>query len=182
MPALNREKKAVVLELSSRRELFSLVRKCPGIHFREIQRRNKLATGALSYNLQKLIEAGLVRTVRDGEYLRYYAQNVITADERKVIEVLRRKTLRDIVLCFLENTSCTNKELSLKHGLSPSTISLHLNKLVEENILNKNVTQGKMIYSLNEPELVYKTLTLFKESWLDDIVDKFMETYRKTRF
>jgi predicted transcriptional regulator len=182
MPASNHSQKDTVLELSSRRRLFNLIQKCPGIHFREIQRRTGFATGALSRNLDELVQKKLLRKNRDGQYLRYYTLNAIEGEDKRLLELLRRKALRDFMIFLLENGTCNNKILSVTYGLSPSTVSMHLNKLSSEGILQTISSREGIFYSLRQPELVEKLLITYRESWLDEIVDKFMDGFRKTNF
>ena len=58
-----------VVELEIRKDLYLLIVKSPGLHFREIQRRIKMATGKLTHDLNYLQKASLIKTLGDEEYL-----------------------------------------------------------------------------------------------------------------
>jgi predicted transcriptional regulator len=166
-----------VLEVGIRQKLFTLISECPGIHFRDAQRRTESSTGNLTYHLDCLVKAGLLTSVRDGKYLRYYAFTEKSAEEKRILEIARRKTDRHILLLLLQNETNTNEELSEILNLSPSTISWHIKKLIETNILSVKVEGRKVFYSVNNQELVSGILIKYKESYLDKLVDRFVEIW-----
>ncbi len=165
------------LELEIRQSIYSLISTSPGLHFREIQRRTKIATGQLTYHLNYLQKVGLIKTENDGEYLRYYAHIPINDEERRVLELVRQKSVRHILLYLLENDNCNHEHLVKNLDISPSTISWHLKKLIDANIVNKEVEGRKSFYSINNPELIKKVLIKYKESFLDILVDRFIEMW-----
>jgi predicted transcriptional regulator len=166
-----------LLEVGIRQKLFTLISECPGIHFRDAQRRTESSTGNLTYHLDCLVKAGLLTSVRDGKYLRYYAFTEKSAEEKRILEIARRKTDRHILLLLLQNETNTNEELSEILNLSPSTISWHIKKLIETNILSVKVEGRKVFYSVNNQELVSGILIKYKESYLDKLVDRFVEIW-----
>lgn len=165
------------LELEIRQNLYSLISTCPGLHFREIQRRTEVSTGQLTYHLDCLVKAGLLRTSSDGEYLRYYAYPEMADEERRILEIVHRESPRHILLCLLENDACSNEQLTERLHLSPSTVSWHIKKLVDENIVKKRVAGRESLYSINDPELVRKVLIKYKETFMDKLVDRFTEMW-----
>ncbi len=182
MHVSNNADRNVILELDSRRKVFDLVCGCPGIHFRDIQKRAGASNGALSYNLDQLLKTGLLVISRDGEFSRYYPnKGFADEDKRRALEILRRKTYRQIIMSLLENGACKNGELSHKCNLAPSTISFHLLKLVDSKILEKHAINGSKLFSLRNPELIKENLVIFKDSFRDETVNKFVCTYGETR-
>ncbi len=174
MTSTSREKS---LELEKRKELYTLICASPGLHFREIQRRTESGTGQLDYHLEYLKKAGLVFSEKTGGYLRFYARTEITPDEKRILELLYHKSIRRILLQILENESCNHDALVKKLDISPSTISWHLNKIIDAGAVNKVVDGRKSVYSLADPELVVKVLIQYRESFMDSIVDRFIEMW-----
>ena len=166
-----------LLEVGIRQKLFTLISESPGIHFRDAQRRTESSTGNLTYHLDCLVKAGLLTTVRDGKYLRYYAFTEKSTEEKRILEMARRKTDRNILLLLLQNETNTNEELSKILNLSPSTISWHIKKLIETNILSVKAEGRRVFYSVNNQELVSGILIKYKESYLDKLVDRFVEIW-----
>ncbi|MGA3290226.1 MAG: winged helix-turn-helix transcriptional regulator [Candidatus Bathyarchaeia archaeon] len=166
-----------LLEVGIRQKLFTLISECPGLHFRDVQRRTEAATGNLSYHLEHLVKAGLLETVRDGKYLRYYACNEMSVEQIGILKLARLKTDRHILLFLLQNETSTNEQLSEILHLSPSTVSWHIKKLVNAHILNASAVGRKIIYSIRDSELVSRVLIKYKESFLDILVDRFVEMW-----
>ena len=166
-----------LLKVGIRQKLFTLISESPGIHFRDAQRRTESSTGNLTYHLDCLVKAGLLTTVRDGKYLRYYAFTEKSTEEKRILDMARRKTDRHILLLLPQNETNTNEELSKILNLSPSTISWHIKKLIETNILSVKVEGRRVFYSVNNQELVSGILIKYKESYLDKLVDRFVEMW-----
>ena len=165
------------LQLGIRRSLLSLIQECPGLHFREIQRRTDTQTGQLTYHLDYIAKAGLISTISDGEYVRYYAPSSINKKERKILELLRRKSIRHIVLHLLSSNSSNNGQLTKKLGLSPSTVSWHTKKLIEEEVLEKKSVGRKSHLTIRDPEFIAKLLVKYGESFMDKLVDRFIDMW-----
>ena len=72
------ERSERILELEKRREIFDIVRKNSGCHFREIERRSKIAHGTLKYHLGFLARHGLIVEKKDGNNVRYFSKSLST--------------------------------------------------------------------------------------------------------
>ena len=97
------------------------VGKTPGIRYRELLR-------LIEYHL-KILEKTHKITVhrRDGRRARYYPID-IPADESHILEYIRNKVARQIVLFILENDLCTFSEILKNIDKAPSTLSWHLKR------------------------------------------------------
>lgn len=164
---------------NKRQNLYSMIAQSPGLHFRELQRRTKMATGQLLYHLNWLQKKSIIKTITDGQYLRFYTFDSLSEEERKVIELTRQESIRHILIHLLES-DCDNHENIVRHlGLSPSTVSWHMKKLVNSNIVSKEVDGRKSFYHINDVNLVKKILVKYRESFLDRIVDRFIEMWEE---
>jgi predicted transcriptional regulator len=171
------ESQTKALELEVRHKLYSAIVRYPGLHYREIQRRTGIATGQLTYHLEYLREVHLVKTANDGEYLRYYSNTQISPEERKVLELARQKSVRHILLHLLDNDGCDHNSVVNSLGLSPSTVSWHLKKLLDAGVISKRTEGRRSIFSIVQPELVVVVLMKYKESFLDRLVDQFIDMW-----
>jgi predicted transcriptional regulator len=166
------------LELETRKRIYDQIKKSPGIHFREIQRRLELVVGSLQYHLHYLEKRNLIKASSDGDYVRYFARDrSLTETERKILSLLRRSSCRHILIQLLKNPNLNNKELSQAVGLSPSTISWNLNKLVEAGIIERVKIGRISTFTIVDPSAVYELLICYKESFLDTLVDGFIEMW-----
>jgi predicted transcriptional regulator len=171
------ERQNKALELEVRHKLYAVIARYPGLHYREIQRRTDIATGQLTYHLNFLRDVHLIKTVNDGEYLRYYSNVQISPEERKVLQLVRQRSIRHILLHLLENDGCDHNSVVNGLGLSPSTVSWHLKKLLDARVISKRSEGRRSIYTIGQPELVIVVLTKYKESFVDRLVDQFIEMW-----
>ena len=164
------------LELDVRRKIYNLIQKSPGLHFREIQRRMNLATGSLDYHIHFLYKHGLLRQEKDGKYMRYYS---ITrnweSDEKETLSLLRQKRVRHILIFLMERRSSSASDISTSLDITPSTLSWYLKQLTEKNIISLTKRGRFRFYKIVDKERIMKSLVAHKESFLDKIVDNFIE-------
>lgn len=166
------------IELNTRRRIYEQINKSPGIHFRELERRLKLAVGSLQYHLQYLEKKKLIVASNDDDYLRYFVTDKnLSKNERKILSLLRRSSCRHILIQLLNNPDLNNKDLSLAVGLSPSTVSWNLNKLVEAEIIKREKIGRISRFTIVDPSKVTELLISYKESFLDTLVDGFIEMW-----
>lgn len=166
------------LDLETRRRIYEQIKKSPGIHFRELERRLKLVVGSLQYHIQYLEKKNLIVASNDEDYVRYFAiDKNLNENERKILSLLRRSSCRHILIQLLNNPDLNNKDLSLAVGLSPSTISWNLNKLVEAGVIERKKTGRISNFTVIDPTSVVELLICYKESFLDTLVDGFIEMW-----
>ena len=166
------------LELETRRRIYEQIIKSPGIHFRELERRLHVVVGNLQYHLQYLEKKNLIRASNDEDYVRYFVKDKsLNENERKILSFLRRSGCRHILIQLLNNPELNNKELSQAIGLSPSTISWNLNKLIEAGIIERKKTGRISNFTIVDPTAIAELLICYKESFLDTLVDGFIEMW-----
>lgn len=165
-----------LLELETRKKIYALINDRPGIYIRELERETGFTMGQLTYHLSLLVKANLIKEEFDGRFKRFYPLGLSNYD-RKILSLLRKPVLRKIIVLILENRSITNKKLSENMSLSSATISWYINNLKDAQLLNNETRGNEIIYSLkDEPEII-KVLIAYKESFLDKLVDRFIETW-----
>ncbi len=168
------------LELGTRGKIYRIIRKSPGLHFREIQRRSKLAIGNLQYQLEVLQKNHLVKTIKHGKFVRYYSVRGEPAEaDTGVLSLLRQDSIRKIVLFLLTEKRGTNFSIASAIGLSPSTTSWHVKKLLDAGIVEKRSRGKKRLFFLTNPEQVSTLLVNYRKSFLDELVDNFVETFQE---
>jgi predicted transcriptional regulator len=162
----------------TRRRIYELIRKSPGIHFRELQKKLGIAVGNLQYHLDRLEELGLIESVRENGYKRYYATTLRFSDEeKKIMSALRVRTEKLILIYLLINPFAKERELSKALNLSPSTISWHISKLVKLGIIDKVRNKAQLTLRIKDPEKVEKMLITYRETLIDKLVEGFVEVW-----
>ncbi len=167
------------LNLDSRRKIYDLIEENPGLHFREIERRTGIAVGSLQYHLEFLQKKHLIKTFKQGKFLRYYSVKESVVEEKAEMSFLRKPSARKIILFLLEKKKVNNLDISKKVGLSPSTTSWHLEQLVSEGVVGKEKIGRESLFYLIKPNEVTSLLVEHKESFVDELVDNFVELWEQ---
>jgi predicted transcriptional regulator len=166
------------MALSPRDRIFSTIIQNPGLHFREIQRRVDIATGALQYHVEYLKKKHLIYEEKEGKFSRFYAHQEEKIDE-KLMNLLRQDQVRQIVLFLLTKRRATIKTIVKEMDISASTTKFHLKKLLDRGVVVEKEQQGKSFYSLKEKEPIMILLINYKTSFLDALVDSFVEIWEE---
>ncbi|MDP2666286.1 MAG: winged helix-turn-helix transcriptional regulator [Candidatus Diapherotrites archaeon] len=167
------------LQLEVRNRIYTIIDSSPGLHFREIQRRANLAVGSLQYHLDYLQKYHIIRTQKEGKFVRYYAVRNTGMGEgdagKKTMAFLRHASTRKILLFLLQEKRANNETIATHIALSPSTTSWHLDKLVKENVLSRVRDGRKTFFAIVDPILAQRLVVDYQKSFLDDAVDNFVE-------
>ena len=160
-------------------KLQELIDDNPGIQFREIMRSSGLKNGVLSHYLKKLEDHGVVKVVRGPRQVRFYSPN-ITEEESIVIKALKKETPRDLLLALIKENGLEFSQLVKEVKKSPSTVSLYLSQLVNDELIEIKVVELKKRYHIKVRELVDKLVeehrpgSLEKStSGFEDIINSF---------
>jgi predicted transcriptional regulator len=165
------------LELNTRRRVYEFIKEYPGTHLREIQRRLDMPIGLLNFHIQYLIKHEMITEKVDRYYKRYYLTGILGSVDREALTVLRQKFPRWIILYLLEHSIAKHKELLTKFNLKPSTLSFYLNGLIEKGIVNRKRAGRESSYILTKPDNIIQLLITYQPSFIDKLVDRFLETW-----
>jgi predicted transcriptional regulator len=138
------------LESEGRARIKLLVSIQPGLHLRELQRQIGLSFSSTRYHVDKLAKEGEIDRVEDKGYSRIYPAGTDSKD-RILLSLVRRKTDRKLLSCFLAERGLTQQRLSEVTALSKSTISEHLASLLELGVVRTRAGGERRIFELAEP-------------------------------
>jgi len=161
------------LELESRRKIYQFILKHPGVYLREISRELKVPKSTIDYHLRYLKKRDFIIAKSEDKYTRYYVLQNVSREHKKALSIIRKKTPRHIILFLSFYHISTRKELCYDLEKSASTISFHLNKLIEMGIVEKFQENNMVKYRLKDERATDKILFHFKKSYLDDIATFF---------
>ncbi len=166
------------IKLDSREKIFSIIGENPGLHFREVQRRAEIATGALQYHLDYLKKKHLIREEKVGKFSRFYS---IRAPEinTQLMSLLRQESVRAIVLFLMKRRRATLPQIAKEITLSVSTTGFHLQKLLESQVVLEKKYGRKNYYFLANKDAVLEMFVTYKDSFLDTLVDSFVDLWEK---
>lgn len=164
------------LELENRRRLYEAVRQAPGLHLRELQRQLDWPMGQLEYHLARLVKAELLSVEKDRQFKRYFTTKLSKRD-KLALSALRQAGPRDLAIWLMQEGSATPSTISQELEISPSTLSAHLKTLVRSNIAEVSQEGRVRTYAITDPELVLRNLIAYRPSYVDKLVDRFLETW-----
>jgi DNA-binding transcriptional ArsR family regulator len=118
------------LKLKTRHELYNFISENPGLHLREIFRKENLSFGCLKYHLEYLAKLNLIVSRPDLKYRRYYVKESIGKKDVEILNLLRQEVpLRIIMMLLIPGPGHiykdkeTNKKALLKHSTFDKTYS-----------------------------------------------------------
>ena len=118
----------------------------PGIHLRRLARLLGLQLSTTTYHVSRLEKDGKILCSRDGEYLRSFPLSVTDESERQTYALLQHKAARQILKLIVKESSrgvgVANGELSVRLGLSGSTVSKYVGAMRELGLVNKLPAKG----------------------------------------
>ncbi|MFA5313331.1 MAG: winged helix-turn-helix transcriptional regulator [Methanomassiliicoccales archaeon] len=162
------------LALENRRLIFEHIRENPGTHIREMERDLKLSIGVLTYHLDQLENARLIRS--EGENRRgYFKADDFTHADRRFISILRSKRVEQIVVVLLEKESVSFRELKERLDISNSTLSYHMSRLVRSEIATMMKVNREKYYRLIDKDSVLAALVTIEKT--EDPVGAFIEIW-----
>ena len=147
-------------------QIQQIIEQNPGIQFREIMRTSGLKNGVLSHYLGKLEKNGIIKVIRGPRQVRFFPPQ-ITDDESIVIKALRKQTPRDLLLALITEDGLEFSELVKEVKKSPSTVSLYLSQLVEDELVEIKIVNLKKRYHIKARELVDKLIEDYRPSILE---------------
>jgi predicted transcriptional regulator len=179
--------KANIFDNESRRLIYRFILNNPGIHFRDLSRKLNLKIFNLKYHINILTKTGFIVQKKEGGFVRFFIQDKISNNDKKIFFYLRQKTTRNIILITLSYISVSQKELRMLMEKSPSTINFHINKLLKEDIIEiapfikrgivsrlekpktmeKDLTGREIVFRLKDPYTIYRLFNKYKNTILD---------------
>ncbi|MCX6665893.1 MAG: ArsR family transcriptional regulator [Euryarchaeota archaeon] len=148
-----------------RGKLYTIVFQNPGLHLSKIAELLQINVSLAKYHLVYLQKNNLVTAVRDdkGYYKRFYvSESTVSLREKEVLSILRQRIPMRIVLLLIRGHTLSHKDLLENVAVAPSTLSYHLTKLVNCNVVMMSVQGEKKGYMLCDRGAVTRILQKYK--------------------
>lgn len=161
-------------DVASRRRIFQTIQEHPGLHFKDLLARVGLAQGTVQYHLQHLMDEGLITVSHDRGFTRYYAEGRLRAEDRPLMDALRREYGRRILAHLAAEGPLTTMALASRLGKASSTVSWHLARLAEAGLVDRRREGQEVYYALADRDRVIYLYTVFRGSLMDRLVDRLL--------
>lgn len=169
--------KEAALELEIRRKIYNHILKSPGLHERELSRELNIPLSTLDYHLFSLKKRNLILSHQDGRYTRFYVAGDVSVKDKQIMNILRQRVPRRIVMFLILNPSSSHKIICNHLGIAASTTSFHLNKLVDFAIVERASKGREATFDIIDSEYISDLLITYRKSFLDEAVDNFVDNW-----
>lgn len=167
----------MLIELEgTKREIYEYITKNPGAHLRKIKRDLGIGMGNLQYHLYALEKLGMVKTRRQGLYKFVFPAGIFGEKQTIVLGALSLETEREILLRLAEKGALTQGELVKLVGVSSATMTWHMKRLVENEIVERKRIGKEVSYNiLGERDEILKFIEnyqpVFWQKWSSRLAD-----------
>lgn len=128
--------KKTILHNEIRSSIYSCIQENPGINHHMLGRMTGVNRGTLRYHLITLKLAGKISILASGNNPRYFENSgVYSPAEKTVLKYLRNDMDNKIFRALMETPALTRYELGEILGVSHSTVSWRMNRLIDEKLI-----------------------------------------------
>lgn len=138
-----------------KQEILDFIMDNPSSHLRKIKKSLDYSMGTIQYYLDTLEREGKIKSIKTRFYKNYFH---INESDEEVLSVLNLESPRNIIIYLIQNEPSTHQDIAKGIGLSSSTVSWHMKRLIELKIVKTEYSGKFTIYSLNDRESILKTL------------------------
>jgi predicted transcriptional regulator len=155
-------------------KIIQFVNETPGIRYRELLRRTGVSNGVLSYHLNLLDNSGRIQVHRINNRVTRYFSHDVSTEESNSIGLLRQNTARKIILYILESGPCGFNDIVTYTKKVPSTVSWHLSRLKDANIITVRKQNEQNYYEIKIDRFTLQNLLFkYKISFTEQIIDDY---------
>ncbi len=165
------------LELESRRRIYEYLTANPGVHLRRIGQALGMSTGMLSYHLGVMEKQGLLLSEAARHRRRYYLAQSYREEQRRVVALLRERVPRGVLVDLATHGDRTFADLLRLTGVTKSTLSYHLSKLVASGVVIRGRRERESVFALRDGGAVADLILACAASLPDEAVGRFVSIW-----
>lgn len=135
MPLYSRLSRSELLENDTRSRLLEVISEEPGLSLQELAGKTDAGWGTTVYHLQRLEQAGFIKSRKQGHHRRFYTIGEVGQDEVEALGMLRNETPRKIAQYLVQDPGCNQKAICQALDISPSLAHKYLKRMEEQNLL-----------------------------------------------
>ena len=157
----------------------------PGCHLRKIKEMIRISQGTVQYHTDRLEKIGRITSTRSGLYKHYFPIGLFQNNEKEILQILGQETTRQILMFIVEQQTPTQTDIVNSIGISASSVSWHLRRLIEFKLIEE-IKEGKYKrYQLQDRNISKYIIALMRnyypaiwEKWSDRLIDIFLSMSR----
>ena len=146
----------------------------PSSHLRKIKNNLEYSMGTVQYYLAMLEKEGKIKSVKTRFYRNYY--HVSESDE-EILSIFNLDSPRNIVMYLIQHEPSTHQGIAKGIGLSSSTVSWHMKRLLELQVVQKGYSGKYTLYRLKDRSNVLKNLGRCKSTTWNSMVNNMTDVF-----
>lgn len=135
MPLYSRIAKDDLLDNETRAKLVELVEQTPGLSQKELCEGVGAGWGNTVYHLQRLEQAGFLRSEKQGHHRRFYRTGEMPSEDIEALGVLKNDNANQIARYLLEQPGCKQKDVCEALDISPSLAHKWIKRLEDNDLV-----------------------------------------------
>lgn len=135
MPLYSRLTQDDLLENDTRSHLLDLISEEPGLSMQQLADQTDAGWGTTVYHLQRLEQAGFIKSRKQGHHRRFYTVGEVGQEEVEALGMLRNDTPRKIARYLVQDPGCNQKAICEALDISPSLAHKYLKRMEEQQLL-----------------------------------------------
>lgn len=160
-----------ILKLEKRRKIYNYILKYPGVHLSELSKKLNIPKTTLFYHLNYLKKCELVLVKSADRFSRYYGVRKVGEKNKKIFVILRQEIPRKIMLYLILHKDFPSQvEISKHLRKHPTTISFHLDKLMDIGLVRPIPMGNEIRYRVNCEHEMYEFFIEYNKCLLDEII------------
>lgn len=156
------------LNSETRKKIFNSIMKFPGLYLNEIARKLNIPKSTVNYHLKYLQKKGLIVSHANSRYVRYYVTAKICKNDKKYLDLLLENVPCRIIVYLFLNPDSSQIEISKYLDKHPTTVSFHLDKLNNADVLETRVVGNKKQYKLKDAGTLLDLFVKYGDNFLNN--------------
>lgn len=135
IPLYTRIRDDKLLENETRKRLVDIIEEDPGLSQQELCDAVDAGWGNTTYHLQRLEQAGFVRSKKQGHHRRFYRQGTVENQDIDALGVLKNDNAHKIARYLIQDPGAKQKDVCEALDISPSLAHKWIKRLEENELL-----------------------------------------------
>jgi len=130
--------------------------------------------GTIQYYLNILEKEGKIKSIKTKFYRNYY---YINETDEEMLSVFNLDSPRSIIMYLIQHEPATHKDIAKGIGLSSSTVSWHMKRLIKLQVVQTEFSGKYTIYCLRDRNNVLINLGKCKSTTWNSMVNNMVDAF-----
>jgi predicted transcriptional regulator len=148
----------------TRTQISNFINSNPGVQFRAICSSLGLSIGVVQFHITILERTGIISSIRNGKYKRFFTAHQFSRKQMETIAALRLNTVRNILKTLLQRKNITHHQLAAQLSISSQGLTWQMNRLRETGLIQENRNHFNLTYAIEKTQvsMITETLTILE--------------------